>query len=477
MNIEKLNKISENFGYPFLENSFPKPFSIKEILDNFEENKQVSVAGRLVTKREHGKSSFAHIIDHTGKLQIYAQLNTLGKYYELFKDLDIGDIIGVKGKLFKTRTGEFTVLVEDLKLLSKALRPLPEKWHGLKDIEVRYRQRYLDLIANPQVKEVFMKRSLIISLIRDFFNNLGYIEVETPMLHPIAGGASGKPFLTHHNANDCDVYLRIAPELYLKRLLVGGLEKIYEINRSFRNEGISTRHSPEFTMLEAYCAYNDYEYMMKICEDLISRLTKEINSSLVIEYQGTKIDFTPPWQRISFAQIFNKEFGIEPNDSQEVFLGKITKRLDLSSKGLSRNQILNITEELIEKYYPKDKPVFIVDFFTWTSPLAKKKKDNVYLVERFELFISGLEVANAYSELNDPIEQRERFRKQLEIEEELPKKIDNDFLLSLEYAMPPATGLGIGIDRLVMVLLNQPSIRDVILFPLLKPFENTDEHR
>jgi len=475
MHDEKLKKISENFGSPFAQNSFPKSSNIKDILDNFEENKQISVAGRVITKREHGKSSFAHIIDHTGKLQVYARLDSLGKYYDLFKDLDIGDIIGVRGKLFKTHTGESTLLVEELKLLSKALRPLPEKWHGLRDIEIRYRQRYLDLIANSEVKDIFVKRSRLISSIRNFFNGLEYIEVETPMLHPVAGGASGKPFITHHNALNFDVYLRIAPELYLKRLLVGGLEKVYEINKSFRNEGLSNRHSPEFTMLEAYCAYNDYTYMMQICEDLISQLVQEMHSSLVIEYQGAKIDFTPPWQRISFAQIFKEEFGIEPGDSQDVFLQKITKKLNLSSKNLSRSQILNITEELVEKNFPKDKPAFIIDFFTWTSPLAKKKKDNAYLVERFELFISGLEVANAYSELNDPLEQRERFKAQLEVEEELPKKIDEDFLLSLEYAMPPATGLGIGIDRLIMLLLNQPSIRDVILFPLLKPLENTED--
>ncbi|MDD5584651.1 MAG: lysine--tRNA ligase [Candidatus Omnitrophica bacterium] len=474
MSIEKLNKISQEFGSPFVEKSFPKPFTIKEILDAFQENKEVTVAGRLITKREHGKSSFGHIIDHTGKLQVYARLNTLEKHYQLFKDLDIGDIIGVKGKLFVTHTGEQTLLIEQLRLLSKALRPLPEKWHGLKDVEVRYRQRYLDLIANPQVLEVFIKRSKIIARIRDFFNARGFIEVETPMLHTLAGGAAGKPFITHHNANDMDVYLRIAPELYLKRLLVGGMERVYEINRSFRNEGISTRHSPEFSMLEAYCAYEDYEYQMKTCEDLFSQLIQELHGTLCIEYQGTKIDFTPPWQRISFAQMFKQEFGIEPGDSENVFVEKVSKKLNLSAKGISRTQILNITEELIEKHYPKDKPAFIVDFFTWTSPLAKKMKDNPCLVERFELFIAGLEVANAYSELNDPIEQEERFKEQLKVEEELPKKIDKDFVLSLEYGMPPAAGLGIGIDRLVMILLNQPSIRDVILFPLLKPLESAD---
>lgn len=470
-NIEKLKKISEKFGPPFEVTEFSKPLAIKEILDSFEEGKEVSVAGRLMTKREHGKSGFAHISDYTGKLQIYAQANTLGEFYQLFKEMDVGDIIGVKGKLFTTRTGESTVLVSELKLLSKALQPLPEKWHGLKDVEVRYRQRYLDLISNPEVKEVFKKRSKIISLTRDFFNRLKYMEVETPMLHRIAGGAAGRPFATFHNATDSDVYLRIAPELYLKRLLVGGLEKIYEINRSFRNEGVSRRHNPEFTMLEAYCAYENYEYMMKVCEDLFSYLAQEVNSSLIVEFQGKKIDFTGPWQRISFAQLFNKEFGIEESDSQEVMLEKISEKLKLA-KGLSRSQIINITEELIEKNYPEDKPVFITDFFTWTSPLAKAKKGNPNLVERFELFIGGLEVANAYSELNDPLEQKTRFNKQLEVEEELPKKIDHDFLLSLEYGMPPAAGLGIGMDRLIMLLLNQPSIRDVILFPLLKPLSN-----
>ncbi len=467
---DKLQKIRARFGNPFLESSFPKSLFIKEILDSFAEEKEVSVAGRLISKREHGKSGFAHIADHTGKLQVYAQLDNLGDQFHLYKELDIGDIIGVKGKLFTTRTGESTISATELKLLAKALRPLPEKWHGLKDVEVRYRQRYLDLIANPAVKDVFIKRSRIISLTRDFFNRLSYIEVETPMLHRIAGGAAGRPFLTHHNATDSDVYLRIAPELYLKRLLVGGLERVYEINRSFRNEGTSTRHNPEFTMLEAYCAYQNYEYLMKVCEDLFSFLAQEINGSLKLEYQGKTVDFTPPWQRISFAELFEKEFGVKSSDSAEAMLKKIGKKLKLT-KGLTRSQVLNITEELIEKNYPENKPAFIIDFFTWTSPLAKRKKDNPDLVERFELFIGGLEVANAYSELNDPVEQRARFKKQLEVEEELPKKIDNDFLVSLEYGMPPAAGLGIGMDRLMMLLLNQSSIRDVILFPLLKPLE------
>lgn len=473
---EKLKIIEEKYGSPYVETEFPKAAPIKNTIESFHEGVAVALAARVISKREHGKSGFAHISDYSGKIQIYAQYDNLKESYQLFKDLDIGDIIGVKGELFKTRTGEITVLVRELKLLSKALRSLPEKWHGLKDIEVRYRKRYLDLIANPEVREVFIKRSQIISLIRDFFNNLSFMEVETPMLHPIAGGAAGRPFGTHHNATNSDVYLRIAPELYLKRLLVGGLEKIYEINRSFRNEGTSSRHNPEFTMLEAYCAYENYSYMMKLCEDLFSFLAKKIYGSEVFEYQGKKIDISGPWQKISFAQLFQEEFGIECEDTQDIVINKISKKLQLP-KGLSRMQILNITEELIEKKYPSDKPVFIVDFFTWTSPLAKKKKDNPYLVERFELFLNGLEIANAYSELNDPIEQRIRLVKQIDVDEGLSKKIDDDFLTSLEHAMPPAAGLGIGIDRLIMVLLNQPSIRDVILFPLLKPLEDAADQK
>jgi lysyl-tRNA synthetase, class II len=468
--LEKLRKITETQGNPFSQTKWDKPLSIKEIHDSFKEETEVSLAGRLISKREHGKSGFAHITDHTGKMQIYAQKDTLGEDYDIFKQFDVGDIIGVKGKLFVTRTGEQTVLVDTVKLLSKALRPLPEKWHGLKDVEIRYRRRYLDLISNTEVKDVFLKRSKIVSLVRDFFEKLKFIEVETPMLHQIAGGAAGRPFKTYHNATGSDVYLRIAPELHLKRLLVGGIERNFEINRSFRNEGVSTRHNPEFTMLEAYCAYEDYEYMMKICEDLFAYLAKEVCGTLILEYQGQKIDLTGPWQRISFAQLFEKEFGVSDSDSQDEVLQKVGKKLNLE-KGLSRTQIMNITEELIEKNFPKDKPAFIIDYFTWTSPLAKQKKDNPNIVERFELFVAGLEVANAYSELNDPIEQKKRFAKQLEVEEELPKKMDEDFLLSLEHGMPPATGLGIGIDRLVMILLNQPSIRDVILFPLLKPLE------
>lgn len=465
--LENLNKIKQKYGDPFLERKFPKCNSIKEILDNFSENKKVSLAGRIVSKREHGKSSFAHIADITGKIQIYAQLNILKDKYELFKDLDIGDIIGVRGVLFKTKTGEPTVLIEELKLLSKCLRVLPEKWHGLKDIEVKYRQRYLDLIASSSTRQVFLKRIEIIEFIRNFFNKLGYKEVETPLLHLIPGGARGTPFSTYYNAIDREVYLRIAPELYLKRLLVAGFDKIFEINKSFRNEGLSSKHSPEFTMLEAYCSYEDYEYMMGICQDLISSLVNHLYGRLEIEYQGIAIDFTPPWPRISFAEIFKEEFGILPQDNEEIICKKLEEKLNTSISYLSRSQILNITEELVEKKISQKRPVFVIDFFSWMSPLAKTKRDNPYIAERFELFIAGLEVANSYTELNDPLQQRKNFEEQ--IKEKEIKKIDEDFLLSLEYGMPPAAGLGIGIDRLVMILLNQASIRDVILFPLLRP--------
>jgi lysyl-tRNA synthetase class 2 len=475
MEKEEFNKSKEKFGNPFCETSFPKPLAIKDIVDQYEEEKKVSLAGRVISKREHGKSGFAHLADFSEKIQIYARLNNLGEDFDLFKSLDIGDIIGVEGKLFTTRTKEITVITDKIKLLAKAHRSLPEKWHGLKDVETRYRQRYLDLISNNEARDVFTKRTEIVSLIRKFFKDLSFMEVETPMLHHIPGGAAGSPFETFHNATANKVYLRIAPELYLKRLLVGGVDKVFEINRSFRNEGLSRRHNPEFTMLEAYAAYFDYQFMMKVCENLFTKLAEKFCGGLIFEYQGKKIDLTAPWQRISLANLFKKEFGIDPEDSKEEVIKKISKKIQLK-EGLSRTQILKLCEELIERNYPQDKPAFITDFFTWTSPLAKQRKDNPNLVERFELFIAGIEVANAYSELNDPVEQKKRFIKQQE-DKDLTGKLDQDFIKSLEYGMPPATGLGIGIDRLVMILLNQPSIRDVILFPLLKSKDQEEEKK
>ncbi len=474
VNVKKLEKISTHYGNPYKETFFPKGSYIKDIFKDFKENKEVFTAGRVIAKREHGKSSFAHISDVSAKAQLYLRKDILKDDYELFKEIDVGDIVGVKGELFKTKTGEPTILVKELKLLAKSLRPLPEKWHGLKDVEIRYRQRYLDLISNASVRQIFFRRPLIINSMREFFHKKDYIEVETPILQTIPGGASGAPFVTHHNSFDIDVYLRIAPELYLKRLLVGGFDRVFEINKNFRNEGFSVRHSPEFTMLEAYCAYQNYEYMMNLCEELFLFLLDKLELSLNLKYQGKQIDFAPPWLRISFAELFKEEFGVFPEDDQDTVCDKICRKLNLSIQQLSRTQLINITEELIEKKYPLDKPVFVIDFFSWTAPLAKSKKDNPYILERFELFIGGMEIANSYSELNDPIEQRKRLLEQIKQEEELPKKIDEDFLVGLEHGMPPAAGLGIGIDRLIMLFLDQSSIRDVILFPLLKP-QNIDD--
>ncbi len=465
MEEKDFQSFSHKFGNPFQEAKFSKPLVISEVVKGYQEEKEASLAGRVISKREHGKSGFAHVADFSGKIQVYARRDNLGQAFELFKKLDIGDIIGLEGKLFKTKTGEITIIADKIKLLAKAYRPLPEKWHGLKDIETRYRQRYLDLISNSESRNVFIKRTEIVSSIRKFFEGLSFIEVETPMLHPIPGGAAGEPFETFHNATSNKVYLRIAPELYLKRLLVGGFDRVYEINRSFRNEGSSRRHNPEFTMLEAYATYCDYQFMMDLCEELFTDLAHKFCGSSVFEYQSRKIDFSRPWQRISFAQLFKKEFGVEAEDNHKIATEKISKKVELK-EGLSRMQMLKICEELIEKNYPKDKPAFITDFFTWTSPLAKTKKNNPNLVERFELFIAGVEVANAYSELNDPVEQKKRLTQQKE--KGAPCELDSDFIKSLEYGMPPAAGLGIGIDRLVMIFLNQPSIRDVILFPLLK---------
>jgi len=470
--LNKLNIIRQKTESPYSINAFPKEETISLIKQNFSENKEVGLAGRLVTKREHGKSIFFDLKDFSDKIQCYLRKDSAGEdKFDLFKTLDIGDIIGVKGKLFKTKTGEITVLLSEYTLLSKSLRTLPEKWHGLKDVEIRFRRRYLDLVANPESVSIFVKRNQIIKTIRHFLDEKGYLEVETPLLHPIPGGASGRPFKTHHNALDLDIYLRIAPELYLKKLLVGGFDKIYELNRSFRNEGVSVRHNPEFTMLEVYCAYRDYSYMMDLAENLVKTLIKKVCQGAVLNYQGKTVDCSKKFKIFSLAHRLKDDFGVEFNDPPDEFIKKMSSRLTLKET-LSRSQIIKLIEELIEEKYYGEEPVFVTDFYTWMSPLAKAKKDNPYVVERFELFIAGIEVANAYSELNDPVEQKSRLKKQMETEEELPKKIDEDFIEALEYGMPPAAGLGIGIDRLIMVLLNQPSLKEVIFFPLLRPEAN-----
>jgi len=451
---------------------FDKTNTLKAIVDGFKENQEITTAGRLMTIRLHGGSAFADIKDYTGKIQLYFKKNELGKdVFDIFTEqLDMGDIIGVSGKLFKTHRGEITINVSQLTVLSKALRPLPEKWHGLKDVEARYRQRYLDLLANDKVKDIFVFRSKLISKIRTFFDNMGYLEVETPMLQPIAGGAAGRPFKTHHNVYDIDLFMRIAPELYLKRLLVGGLDKVYEINKSFRNEGISTRHNPEFTMLEVYTAYADYKDMMQLTESLVTHLAKELLGKLEITYKGKTIDLTPPWRKISFAEVMKENFGITTDDDISVWAKKLKEKgINIESKDISRTKLINIIADVIE---PKEdsksnKPTFVVDYFIELCPLAKTKKENPALSERFELYIAGIEIANAYSELNDPIQQMERFKEQLANEGDA--LVDEDYVRALEHGMPPAGGLGMGIDRIVMILSGQESIREVILFPQLKP--------
>ena len=465
--LEKLNNLRAEGLDPYA-GGFVPSHTIAQTLGAFSEGQEVALAGRLIANRSHGKVVFADIQDQTGKMQLFIKADA----FNIIKDLDIGDIIGVKGTLFKTKTGQESVRVAEIHVLCKSLMSLPEKWHGLKDVETRYRQRYVDLIVNKEVRELFIKRSQIIRYIRSFLDTRGFLEVETPMLQQMAGGARGRPFKSLHNAYNMEVFLRIAPELYLKRLLVGGLERVYEMNRNFRNEGISTRHNPEFTMLEVYQAYGNYEDMMKLTEDLISSLVKEVNGSYQVTYQGKTIDFTPPWERRSFANIVDEKFGIKPEDDAQAMLAKLGNHKAHSIKKgdrLTRSGVMKIVEEMLEEEEIVN-PVFFTEYFTFLCPLAKTMPKNPGVSQRFEVFIGGLEVGNAYSELNDPVEQRKRLTEDLEDDVETGNRnVDEDFLHALEYGMPPAGGLGIGIDRLVMLLTDAASIRDVILFPLLKP--------
>lgn len=466
---DKLEALKAN-NVPVFDDVLPESLEIGSVLANFEEGKVVSLNGRLMAKRSHGKVVFCDLRDSTGRIQLYIKSDFIGKdKFSLLENIEVADFIGVKGELFTTHTAEPTLKVTEFVVLSKALRPLPEKWHGLKDVELRYRQRYLDLISNEEVKKVFLARSAIIKVIRKFLDEKGFLEVETPMMHPIPGGAAGRPFITHHNEYDMDLYLRIAPELYLKRLVVGGLEKVYEINRSFRNEGISTRHNPEFTMLEIYAAYANYESMMQLCQELITFAAQEVLGKTIFEYQGKTIDLAVPWQKKSFYEIVKDKFAIEPSDEPELMLKKLQdKGFAKGAQKLSRSQIAKIIEEVLEEDMNVN-PAFVTDYFASMCPLAKNKKDNPLVSERFELYIAGMEVGNAYSELNNPIEQKLRFEQEIEdTKADELKNVDEDYVLALEHGMPPAGGLGIGIDRLVMLLTNQPSIRDVILFPLLR---------
>jgi lysyl-tRNA synthetase class 2 len=462
-------------GAPVYKNSpvLSSRTDIGSALAEFEEGKKLSLSGRIMAKRLHGKVTFLDLKDASGRIQLYLKEDILGKEdFSLSEEIDVGDIISASGELFKTHTGEPTLKTEKLTFLAKALRPLPEKWHGLKDIDLRYRQRYLDLLANEEVKKVFLMRSRIIKTIRDFLDGEGFLEVETPMMHYIPGGAAGRPFKTHHNEYGMDLYLRIAPELYLKRLVVGGLDKVYEINRSFRNEGISTRHNPEFTMLEVYAAYANYEDMMRLSQDLIIYVAKKVLGDTKFSYQGKAVDLATPWQKRSFADLVKERFGIDPADQAEEMLKKLkAKGNALEAARLSRSQIAKLIEDILEQDMNVN-PAFVTDYFTNLCPLAKARADNPLVSERFELYMAGIEIGNAYSELNDPIEQSRRFQEEIkEAERDEQKSLDEDYLLALQHGMPPAGGLGIGIDRLVMLLADQPSIRDVILFPLLRPAE------
>ena len=475
--LEELRQMGiEPFGGPFYAENHAS-----ELLDKFnsvtkesiEESVVVcSLAGRIVSIRDFGKAVFAHIQDATGKIQIYFKKDVLGEKQVIIKKLDIGDIIGLKGQLFRTRTNELTIEVKDFVILTKSLRPLPEKWHGLKDVETRYRQRYVDLIVNPAVRQTFAQRSVIIKAIRDFLESQGFIEVETPMMHQIPGGATARPFKTHHIALGIDLYLRIAPELYLKRLLVGGYERVYELNRNFRNEGISTKHNPEFSMLEFYIAYRDYNFLMSFTEELISSVAQRALGTLKIPFGDIIIDLTPPWPRIPMIDALLQK-GVPPevvNNKEKAIVWGKAHHIEIN-EGATLGKVLDeIFKEIVEPELVQ--PTFIIDYPVELSPLAKKKPDNPELVERFELFIASREIANAFSELTDPMDQHERFTKQVEAKKQGDEEahwMDEDFVRALEYGMPPAAGEGIGIDRLVMLLTNSQSIRDVILFPQLKP--------
>ena len=474
---EKLDKLKQEGKNPFEITKFNRTHTSKQVVDNYDEleGKDVTVAGRIMAKRIMGKASFVHIQDSEGKIQSYVSINDLGEEsYQAFKEDDIGDIVGITGFVFKTRTGEISIHAKELTLLSKSLRPLPEKYHGLKDTDLRYRQRYVDLIVNPEVKDTFLKRTEIIKEIRRILDEKNFLEVETPILNTIAGGASARPFITHHNTLDIDMYLRIANELYLKRLIVGGFDRVYEMGRMFRNEGMDIKHNPEFTNIELYAAFADYHDMMDITEEIVSKTAEKVLGTTKINYQGTDIDLTPNWKRITMIDAIKEQTGVDFNsvETDEEAL-KIAKELNVEIDPIktSRGEIINqIFEDKVEETLIQ--PTFIYDYPVEVSPLTKRKPSDPRLTERFELFIGGREYANAYSELNDPIDQYERFLnqvKQREAGDDEANMMDEDFVTALEYGMPPTGGLGIGVDRLIMLLTDQASIRDILLFPTMKP--------
>jgi len=476
---EKLASLIEQGKNPFEKVKYDRTAYSQDIKDNYAEyeGKEVGVAGRIISKRIMGKASFAVILDGKGTIQSYLSINDLGDEYVAFKDFDIGDIIGIKGVVFTTRTGEISVHAHSVELLSKSLLPLPEKFHGLRDEDTRYRQREVDLISNPEVKKTFFMRSKIMNAIREYLDGVGYLEVDTPVLQPLEIGAAARPFKTHHNALDIDMYLRIETELYLKRLIVGGFDKVYEVGRIFRNEGMDRSHNPEFTSVEMYQAYSDYIDMMNLIEDMYRTITKKVCGTDKITYQGVEIDMGKPWERLTMVEAVKKYAGVDYNDWKS----------DEEARAVAKKMNVEVPEEdeatkghvLIAFFdaFVEDKliqPTIIYDYPVENSPLAKRKPSNPAFTERFEYFIYAREMGNAFSELNDPIDQKERFVKQ--VEEKRAKggndaKVDEDFITALEYGLPPTGGLGFGVDRLVMLLTDSASIRDVILFPTMKPLK------
>ena len=474
---EKLDKLKAEGKNPFKITRFDRTHTSREIKDNYDEleGKDVTIAGRIMAKRIMGKASFCHIQDSTGKIQSYVSINELGEEsYKAFKEDDIGDIIGITGFVFKTKTGEISIHAKELTLLAKSLRPLPEKFHGLKDTDLRYRQRYVDLIVNPEVKDTFEKRTKIIKTIREILDEKNYIEVETPILNTIAGGASARPFITHHNTLDIDMYLRIATELYLKRLIVGGFDRVYEIGRIFRNEGMDIKHNPEFTTIELYQAYANLEDIMNLTEELVSKVAMKVLGTTKITYQGQEIDLTPGWRRVTMIDAVKEATGVDfhnINTDEEAMEAAKKAGVPVDPIKTTRGDIIvaffdeKVEETLIQ-------PTIVYEYPIENSPLAKKTDADERMTQRFELFIGGREYANAFSELNDPIDQYERFLnqvKQREAGDDEANMMDIDFVNALEYGMPPTGGVGMGIDRLVMLLTDEASIRDVLLFPTMKP--------
>lgn len=473
---DKLKQLKEEGRNPYLVEKFERTNFTKEIVENFEdfEDKSVTIAGRVMARRGHGKVTFLDIQDSTGRIQAFLKIDNLGDEYNDVKLLDIGDIVGITGEVFKTKMGEVSVRAENFKILTKSLQILPEKWHGLQDQDLKYRQRYVDLIMNPSIKETFLKRNRIIKEIRNYLDDRGFLEVETPTLNTIAGGANARPFITHHNTLDIDMYLRIANELYLKRLVVGGFDKVYEMGKMFRNEGMDTTHNPEYTAMEVYAAYQDYNDMMELTENLVATVAEKVLGKTVIEYDGVELDLTPPWRRISMVEAVKEYAGVDfeniETDEEAVKVAE-EKGLTLEPSKKTRGNIINeFFEEFCEEHMIQ--PTFVTGHPVDISPLAKRNPEDPRYTNRFEAFINTKEIANAFSELNDPIDQRERFTAQIEAKrlgDDEAHPMDEDFLNAIEVGLPPTGGLGIGIDRLIMFLTGETSIRDVILFPTMKP--------